>query len=169
MELSFDFNFPGIRSEGLCSITIGTAKGGDPSIEGYVIVCSQKKNYSGVSITNALETIAAQLFKNVWENQLTPLKPIGDERILHGLLGTWLKELRYKNKRSLGDIYRRERVVWVEHYPTGTGILPGDSFTEVRFDPDGYPTWLPSRQTAQAQRTFGNAVIKSAVDYSRNS
>lgn len=166
MELSFDFKFSG-AGVGLCSLTIGTVKHGDPNITGYVIICSQKRNYSGISITNALETIAAQLFNNIWKNELKMIAPSGNPKILHGLLGTWLKDLREKNSRNLGDIYQRKNAVWVEHYPAGTGIVPGDSFMEVRFDPEGFPTWLPARKTLQAQKVFGNSIIQAAVDYSR--
>jgi hypothetical protein len=167
MPLSFDFKFPGIGGEGICGITIGTAGGDDPEMRGYVIVCSQKRDYRGVSVTNALETIAAKLFKDLWTNQLEMTNAEGDEKMRFALLGTWIKKLKSKSNRSLGDIYKRNTAVWVEHYPAGTGITSDDSFMEVWFDPEGYPTWLSAQKASQAHRKFGAGVITAAISYSR--
>lgn len=155
---SFDFRFPGFVGEGRCDLTIDTALlDGRPTV-----VCSQKRNYSGTSITNALEDIAKKLYVDVAKGGLDT-DGAGQQEVVQSLRAFW------KRRKPLGlrALYGREAVRWVEHYPAGTGLGSGDSFREVLFDGEDSPLWQPQLNLAMAESRFGKALIEQVVRVTR--
>lgn len=155
---SFDFSFPGFVAEGRCDLTIDTdASGGRPSV-----VCSQKRNYSGTSITNALEDIAHKLYVDVARGRLATQSP-EQLKVVQGLRAFWKK----CKPEGLRAIYGPRAVRWIEHYPAGTGLGSNDSFREVLFDGSDSPLWQSSLNAAMAEAKFGAALIQAAMRFTK--
>lgn len=156
---SFAFTFRGFSGDGHCHLTIRTAsRGARPTV-----VCSQKRNYSGTSITNGLERIARKLYQDVALRRLSEQQP---------RLKKTEDELRaaWKNRPQpvrLQDLYGRSGARWIEHYPAGTGMANGESFREVLFDAEDAPLWQATLDLDGAVKEFGadlvDAVLKSST------
>lgn len=152
---TFDFEFPGYVATGRCDLTIDTdPQGGQPSV-----VCSQKRNYTGTSITNALEEIALKLYVDVAEKRLETPEP-EQSKVVSELKKFWKKH----KPNGLRDAYGSSAVRWIEHYPAGTGLVSGDTFREVVFDSEDSPLWLPSLDATSAKQQFGTKLIAKAME-----
>ena len=155
---SFDFRFPGFVGEGRCDLTIDTG----PPNGRPVVVCSQKRNYSGTSITNALEDIARKLYVDVAKGGIET-GGANQSEVVQSLRAFW------KNRRPLGlrTLYGRDAVRWVEHYPAGTGIGNGDSFREVLFDGEDSPLWQSPLNLGMAEARFGKDLINRVMQVTK--
>jgi hypothetical protein len=151
---SFDFKFPGFVDTGSCYLTVdsGTKKG-RPSV-----VCSQKKHYTGTSITNALEDIARKFYEEVARDTLKT--PKESHRAVVDALRTYWRKHR---PTGLHSAFGSEAVRWIEHYPAGTGLASGDTFREVLFDAEDSPLWQPSFNAVKAESQFGTALVQEAM------
>ena len=161
--LSFNFKFQGFVNEGRCGITIGTGA----NTQQYVIVCSQKRDYHGTSVTNALEIIATDLANAVMSDQLDLDHKVGDTEILNGLRANWNGIQAAATELTLRNFYSEKLALWIEHYPANTGMFPGDRFTQVVFDGAGNPSWLAGKNTEKAIAAYGAEVVEKAIAFSK--
>ena len=79
----------------------------------YIFICAQLKDYYGTSITNAIEQIAQKAAKMVLPHKINP--------------------------RELIKFIRK--AIWIEHYPSGTGLVTNSSYAIVSFDENLNPSW----------------------------
>jgi len=148
---TYKLSFDGFFSESSCRITIGIHN------DLMIIVCSQRHNHTGTSITNAAEIIAAQLFRKLMQNE-----GFQNNKRFHSVTEYW-NSLMKKNKPSLGAIYDKKKICWIEHYPVGTGILDVDQFTPIQFTAYNNPIWFPSIKAATAKERYGKDIITTAM------
>jgi len=153
---SFDFVFPGFIDDGVCGITIGESKGSP-----IVVICSQKINYHGTSVTNALESIAFKLVDDALEGHLSK---VCSAPLLKKLRDIWTK-LEEAGPHALSSFYAQGVVTWIEHYPPNAGLTPEHTFSEVWFDEDDNPTWLSSKSADSAKTAFGAEVVQAAISF----
>lgn len=155
--ISFDFEFEGITGKGACVLTIASSDAmGRPSV-----VCSQKRGYTGTSITNGLERITRRLYHEVALRELEQR----DQRLKQvqsNLRNFWRDTPR---PPKLHTLYGKSGVRWIEHYPNGTGLTSSDSFREVLFDFRDSPLWRPPYSLSDAKKRFGDELIDSAFNF----
>lgn len=128
------FKFPGFGSQGACFLRARVR----PS--GVVVLCSQLLKYYGTSVTNAAEQILVAAIERLQEDvgldHLVAAKP-------------WWR-FRADHDEFIGQVLRH--MVWVEHYPPGTGLDPAGSLALVAFDSSLHPIWnYVSKKTAAAE------------------
>lgn len=151
---SFDFKFQGFVGQGNCYLTIDSGqKKSRPSV-----VCSQKRNYTGTSITNALEDIARKLYVEVAQDRIKTTGR-GQRDVLDALRSFWSE----RKPTGLRTLYGTSGVRWIEHYPPGTGLALGDSFREVVFDAEDSPLWMSTFNAKLAEVEFGAELIQQAM------
>lgn len=150
LQKDIDFEFVGFGgTDGRCHIRIVQAEEKAP----LVIVCSQYRNYFGTSVTNGFELIVAKLFRDIAEHRIDGLsfdnkQPFfEDDRSAHSVFESLVNLIMPKRYRSSSvaklDIVRLfSSVIWIEHYPKGTGISSTAATTSVvTLDRDGRPVW----------------------------
>lgn len=132
--------FSGIISE--CSIIIYFPNENKSAI----VICTQKKDYVGTSITNGFELIL---------NQLCDEGLKGDHgEIFRNLLldeskeENWIQKVRsklLKNEKVSLDFYKlfkNKVITWLEVYPKGTGLINDSVMVQrVYVTKDGSPVW----------------------------
>lgn len=148
--LTIPFEFPGFIGTGSCLLTIGESEDGI-----VTIICSQKRNYYGTSITNAIERIATKLRRDVLEGAL--------QKSNHPQIKKLKENWHNQQNLSLHMSFGTDKVVLVEHYPAGAGISMSDSFMEVQFDESNSPQWMPALRKEAAVSEFGEEVINAAI------
>lgn len=123
------FSFPGVARDGMCFLRICIRK------RTPVFLCTQLKDYTGTSITNAAEAILKCAI-----NKLVNEGVVVSRR--NKSLRDYFSEEHF-NKKKYNDIVRffSERTVWIEHYPPDAGIAPGGSYAIVKFDMQLNPSW----------------------------
>ena len=152
MQLLKDIHFEFVGfggTEGRCHIRLVRASEKAP----LVIVCSQYQNYYGTSITNGFELIVTKLFRDIAELRVNGFRfddslPIVEasrnaQLVFESLLNLMLPK-RYRSTTAVRlDIVRMfSSVIWIEHYPEGTGLLPSAATASVvTLDTDGSPVW----------------------------
>lgn len=162
-----EYSFPGFgKTEGACLITLGYSSGKRP-----IIVCSQKHNYFGTSITNAAEVIANDFIidlmaASIPDGRFDPSDTSIQAKLRNDLAKHWTKSIR-NNCLVLGRLFRESGLRWLEHYPAGTGIVSSDRFTEVVFSDSNNPEWLQSMSAETARIRFGDALIDRALTAGR--
>ena len=126
------FIFPGFGSDGTCYLKVRITN------EAVIFFCSQLINYSGTSITNAIENILTTAIKQ--------LERDGD-----------LDRFQKKNwnpfarRRSAIELLEG-RIAWVEYYPVEAGISNSETYALVAFDAALHPIWnYVSKSTAAEQ------------------
>jgi hypothetical protein len=128
-----------------------------------VIVCSQYRNYSGTSVTNAFETIVETAFYHVANRKIENVQfdfelPIFD--VWHDDTNRFDKALAYLFPRKYVERFKSkkldiqkifQRIVWIEHYPENFGLGSSDRMFRIvkmndsgRYENGGQPTnaWL---------------------------
>ena len=144
-EILFDdkFNFPGFHEEGQCHIRILQRAGEKPTI-----ICSQLSSYYGTSITNAIELIAEKIVRRYWDyenHRFDIAKRINVQPNKISLLQSLLLPFMKKAKEIPGRwVEAMNEIVWIEHYPKGTGIGDCDTYVVVSFSEQGEPSWSRS-------------------------
>lgn len=146
------FSFPGFSATtGYCHLRVGIK----PNESKIVIVCSQYKNYYGTSVTNAVETIAQKFFYDVARNNITNIEiPILSEYTktydVEKFFSKVLRKLKLlKDKKEPNKIYLNisqifKNVIWIERYPSGTGLREfEDDCRLVTMDENFNPLWGP--------------------------
>ena len=157
--ISFEFEFDGFSGKGSCILTIATTANNErPSV-----VCSQKRGYTGTSITNAVERIARRLYHEVALRELA-IRDAQLNEVQANLRKFWRNTPR---PPKLHTLYGRCGIQWIEHYPAGTGLTLTDSFREVLFNTQDSPIWRPMHNFAEAKERFGKELIESAFNFSR--
>jgi len=145
------FSFPGFTATtGYCHLRVGIK----PNESKMVIVCSQYKNYYGTSVTNAVETIAQKFFYDVARNNILNIEiPLLSEYTkTYNVEKSFSKVLRklklLKDKKEPEKIYLNifqifKNVIWIERYPSGTGLIKEDDCRLVTMDENFNPQWGP--------------------------
>lgn len=125
------FSFPGFLDEGNCFLRIKVKDGK------VIFFCVQLPNYTGTSVTNAIESVFDCAVKEITARKMLHVKEnIGFFSSL--FTKTKTKEL---NRQLAIFNYIRENSVLIEHYPPGIGIHDNGSFANVVFGPSGEPAW----------------------------
>lgn len=114
------FQFPGFGQVGTCFLRARVNPDGTA-----VFLCAQLKNYTGTSVTNAVE--------DIFVNAASTLEEAG---VFKPKRAHW-----YSFRRELNIVEVAARSRWVEFYPKGTGISCEDSYALVSFDSDLRPVW----------------------------
>lgn len=114
------FKFPGFGSQGTCFLRARVRSDGTS-----IFLCAQLKNYTGTSITNAVEEIFVEACRLLFE-----AGAVKTERV------HW-----YSLRRELNLTKIAARSRWIEYYPKGTGMFPEGSYAFVSFDNDFRPVW----------------------------
>jgi hypothetical protein len=139
------FSFPGFSGvESQCSIRLLFPENQKDSI---VVACTQKRDYTGTSITNGFEMILQKLCSE----GLSGVHGAEFKQLLTKITAQEssflkiFKALVRKNKKSSFDYYglfEKNILIWLEIYPPGTGIVD-DRITiqRVYITEDGSPVW----------------------------
>jgi hypothetical protein len=124
-----------------------------------VVVCSQPPNNSGTSIQNAYEIIRDHVYKYLQEKLVEEKKnetaKAVDEfaetientkKLRIALIIFLLKQFsgKLKNKEGILDVLTKDvpEVVWIEHWPKGTGLNHLDvDYLQVSENEAGSPSW----------------------------
>lgn len=93
--------------------------------ETSIFVCSQLRNYTSTSVTNAVEEIFVKVVSELQKTGVFKLKR-----------PHWYS---LKGELNFAGIAARSR--WVEYYPKGTGMSGEDSYALVSFDSEMCPVW----------------------------
>jgi len=114
------FKFPGFGQTGTCFLRVRVNSDGTS-----VFLCSQLKNYTGTSVTNAVEEIFVKA-----------VEVLQQEGVYKPKRKHW-----YSLKPELDIQAVAARMRWVEYYPKGTGVFDSDSYALVSFDSELRPVW----------------------------
>jgi hypothetical protein len=114
------FNFPGLGQIGTCFLRARVNPDGTS-----IFLCSQLRNYTSTSVTNAVEEIFVKVVSELQKSGVFKLQR-----------PHWYS---LKGQLNFADIAVRGR--WVEYYPKGTGISGEDSYALVSFDSELRPVW----------------------------
>ena len=154
MQEDFFYEFPGfhgIRSK--CHLRI-VAESGKP----VVIVCSQPPDNPGTSVQNAYEIIRDQVYQYLSSKKNEEKKRLAAEtlddfaatiektkKLTVAVVVFLLKQVSgiLKNEKSLLDLLKKENpsVVWLEHWPAGTGLSREIDYLLVSENEAGSPQW----------------------------
>lgn len=125
------FTFPGFWREGECDLTVYIRN------KSIIFVCSQRRDYNGTSVTNAVEAIRHKAIDQICNDGL--VTATASKTFLETIFLT-----RARLDKALSSAARRfvaENSKWVEHYPNGTGVAYEDSYAIVHFSAGGEPAW----------------------------
>ena len=116
------FSYPGVSRDGQCFLRIRIRQGTP------IFLCVQLKDYTGTSITNAVEDILKCAIKMLVKKGVVASKRKKSFR-------DFLSQEHFDMKKN-EDLLRffSEKSVWIAHYPPNTGLAPGGSFALVKFD-----------------------------------
>lgn len=155
-----DFEFAGFSgTEGRCHIRLARASEQAP----LVIVCSQYQNYYGTSVTNGFELIFTKLFRDIAELRVDgvrfddSLPIVKDSRNAHLVFERLLNRILPKRYRTptavrLDFVQMFSSLIWIEHYPEGTGIHPSAATVSVvTLDSNGSPVWRHGLSNEEVQ------------------
>lgn len=177
LRKDIDFEFVGFGgTEGRCHIRLVQAGDNSP----LIIVCSQYQNYFGTSVTNGFELIVTKLFHDIAEHRIDGfnfdnIQPVlEDNRSAHSVFESLMNLIMPRKYASAIagklDIARLfSSVIWIEHYPKGTGILSTDATVSVvTLDQDGRPVWQYglSNKVLQASGLKRNQLLVASPDVS---
>ncbi|EDM67899.1 hypothetical protein PE36_18855 [Moritella sp. PE36] len=125
------FVFSGFWNEGHCFLRIKVKDGK------VVFLCAQLPNYSGTSITNAIESVFEFAVNEIVESSAIRIREKLSfwERIFNK------KDTLEKKKKHAVFEHVKSKSILIEHYPPGTGINDNGSYARVVFSPSGEPTW----------------------------
>lgn len=131
------FEFEGFWNIGYCFLRIFIKN------QKVVILCTQLPNYTGTSITNAIESVLEHVARALHKE-----KNEKDQNIV-----TYNELFPHIRKIFLGTEKCNERLIraliehlinisiWIEHYPPGEGLFPEGSFSLVSFTEGREPIW----------------------------
>ncbi len=154
MQENFFYKFQGFSGiDSKCHLRI-VAELGKP----VVIVCSQPPDNTGTSVQNAYEIIREQAYKYLLSKETKRKKVLAAEslddfaaaiektqQLKLGVVVFLLKQIAgvLKNEKSILDLLKKENlsVVWLEHWPPGTGLTFEESYSLVSEDETGSPQW----------------------------
>ncbi len=112
------------------------------SADQVLVLCTQLREYSGPSITNAVESIVTNALEELARcNALAPLVAS------HPRWHFWRRAPKPAELVALA----RERLVWVEHYTRGCAIGPDATWALV-VNPSDAPQWHYAKPSALARR-----------------
>lgn len=149
MLKDIDFEFVGFGgTQGRCHLRLVRASDTAP----LVVVCSQYADYYGTSITNGFELIVTKLIDDIANSRVEgvgfagPVPTIAggrSEHLLERLLQRMLpKRYRSSSAVSVDFVQLFASVIWIEHYPKGTGLLTDVATASVvSLGSDGSPIW----------------------------
>lgn len=154
MQEDFFYEFPGFHGIwSKCHLRI-VAESGKP----VVIICSQPPDNPGTSVQNAYEIIRDQVYqylanKKTEEKRMLAAETLDDfaatiektKKLTIAVVVFLLKQVSgiLKNKKSLLDLLKKESpsVVWLEHWPAGTGLSSEVDYLLVSENEAGSPQW----------------------------
>ncbi|WP_287963423.1 hypothetical protein [Alcanivorax sp.] len=153
MIQDFFFEYPGFhRIKSRCHIRIVS----EPT-KPVVIICSQIPGNTGTSVQNAYEVIKASVLDDLGKGKEKRVKiaSVLDEfadtlektKKFRVAIALFLLRQSAKGLRDEGtalDIFgkRNEDIIWIEHWPKGTGLLDKESdYYLVEEDEKGFPSW----------------------------
>lgn len=125
------FTFPGFWREGECDLTVHIRN------RSILFICSQRRDYNGTSVTNAVEAIRHKAIDQICDDGL--VTATASKTFVEKIFLT-----QASVEKALNSAARRfvaENSKWVEHYPDGTGITDKDSYAVVHFTANGEPAW----------------------------
>lgn len=130
------FKFDGFWREGACFLRIVVKNGK------AIFFCSQLPNYTGTSVTNAIESVLEHAIHKLFEE-----KTEDKERVVNFIEDfSFIRELilgKKNDERLLKELRRHilSESIWIEHYPPGEGLSDKGSFSIVNFTDSGEPIW----------------------------
>jgi hypothetical protein len=125
------FTFPGFWREGECDLTVYIRN------KSIIFICSQRRDYHGTSVTNAVEAIRHKAIEKICNDRL--VTATASRTLLERI---FLTEARVR--KALNSAVRRfvaENSKWIEHYPDGTGVAYEDAYAMIHFTASGEPAW----------------------------
>jgi hypothetical protein len=125
------FRFRGFWSEGACFLRIRIKE------NKILFFCVQLPNYTGTSVTNAIENVFEAAVDYLLEKNII----IVNENL--GFLDKIFtkKEKLEKKRYESAFNYILSNSILIEHYPPGTGLAEDGSFAKVNFGSSGEPAW----------------------------
>lgn len=173
MIVDIHLRFNGFHgSDGRCHVRFCKASHATP----LIVVCSQYRDYSGTSVTNAVEIIAKKVFYLVANNEIDDVRfdfevPVYDEwdedvtlfdKLLVSLSPTRYRGRFMSRKLNVEEIF--SRVIWIEHYPQGWGQSDQKRrYKRVEMDENGHPSWSGLSDVWLRQHT-GMSVAELLID-----
>ncbi|KGW87908.1 MULTISPECIES: hypothetical protein [pseudomallei group] len=143
------FTLSGVSHPGKCDLRVTATN------DAMVCMAVQLSNYSGISITNAIEDIRARIVALLVDESVKTsadgapaLMFIRTGGILQRIFTS--KRAAEAQKRAAGRKALIDNMRIVEHYPSGTGLAPDGSYSLVTFGSGGDPEWTYMTKDAVA-------------------
>ena len=143
-------SFQGFWSEGYCFTRIKIEKGK------ALFLCVQLPNYTGTSVTNAIESVFQSIVKHLMENEVIE---ITDNT---GLLSKLFSSKEVLNQRKYDAVIDHifKNSLLIEHYPPGIGLSENGSYARVNFGASGEPAWNYTSRERLIQRVNNEDIFK---------
>jgi len=131
------FQFEGFWKKGYCFLRIVIKDGK------VLCLCCQLPDYTGTSITNAVESVFEHAVLKLEDEKTEDGKPVVTYHEQFPLFKSLLlgEEKHKLQRRKDLTAYVLANLVWVEHYPPEIGIREAGSFAKVIFTDSGEPIW----------------------------
>ena len=130
------FKFNGFWRDGACFLRIVVKNGK------AIIFCSQLPNYTGTSVTNAIESVLEHAIVKLFEE-----KTKDDKKVVNFIEDfSFIRDLilgKKNDERLLKELRKHilSESIWIEHYPPREGISNEGTFSIVNFTETGEPIW----------------------------
>lgn len=142
------FHFQGFWEKGSCFLRVVCKDGR------AVFFCCQLPEYSGTSVTNAVESIQSRAIEELLVAKTSNGEPVLDISISLNVFEQLFRTKRDIENESMQIIfsYIRKNSIWIEHYPPNIGLGDAGSYALVYFSEGGEPTWnYVSKEYLQSQ------------------
>ena len=105
--------------------------------------CCQLPNYTGISVTNAVEEIFSTAITLLLEAKNEKGEAVASYRIGPSIFQKVFRSKAAINRAQRAHIadFIKARAIWIEHYPPGSGLAEQGSFARVVFTQSGEPVW----------------------------
>lgn len=131
------FEFQGFWNPGNCFLRILIKN------QRIVILCTQLPNYTGTSITNAVESVIEHAARKLHGEKDKVGQNIVTYKEKFSLIRSLLLGEKKNNERLIASLLEHllSKSIWIEHYPPGEGLLHEGSYSRVSFTEAGEPIW----------------------------
>jgi hypothetical protein len=144
------FCFQGFWNEGYCFMRIKIEKGK------ALFFCTQLPNYTGTSVTNAIESVFQSAINHLIENDLIDIAE--DTSFIEKLFSNKTALSQKKYNAVVDHIYKN--ALLIEHYPPGVGLAENGSYAKVNFGASGEPAWNYTSKERLLQKVGDEEIFK---------
>lgn len=131
------FKFKGFWKDGYCFLKILIRDGKT------IFLCCQLPDYTGTSVTNAVESIVVHAAMKLEEEKTESGFPVVNYNekfpFIKSLILGEEKHKKDNLSKLINHLFRNS--VWIEHYPPNVGLAENGSYAHVVFTDDGEPIW----------------------------